>query len=172
MNEILDKTKDGTIIQYLTFSVDDENYALKITKVQEVMRLPQITRLPKAPVFIKGVINVRGTIIPIIDLREKFDLESRDYTETTRIIVVDLIEKHIGIVVDDVSRVIRVPESNIKPPPPDFSGMNQIISGEIELDNELIIILSIEKLLSENELLVLSQVKESIVDENPVSVDA
>ncbi len=144
--------------QIVTFTIDTEEYGLEILKVQEVVRLPHITRLPRAPVFIKGVINLRGNIIPIIDLREKFGLKSEEYTETTRVIIVEVVDKRLGMVVDNVSQVVRVPASSIAPPPPMISGeANQYLAGVVRLDERLIIMLNVENILSHDEVIQLEQ---------------
>ncbi len=147
-----------TIKQLVTFTVNMEEYGLEILQVQEVVRLPHITRLPRAPIFIKGVINLRGNIIPIIDLREKFGLEAKQYTETTRVIIVEVSEKKIGMIVDTVSQVVRVPESKIAPPPPMISGIaHEYLAGVVRMEDRLIILLKIDDILSTEEVLQLEQ---------------
>ncbi len=148
------------IRQMVTFSINTEEYGLEILKVQEVVRLPHITRLPKAPAFIKGVINLRGNIIPIIDLREKFGFEAIDYTETTRVIIVEVSEKLLGMIVDNVSQVVRVPESSIAPPPPVVSGITRhYLSGVVKMENRLIILLRVDEILSTEEVVQLDQMQ-------------
>ncbi len=144
--------------QLVTFAIDTEEYGLEILKVQEVVRLPHITRLPRAPLFIKGVINLRGNIIPIIDLREKFGLKSEKYTETTRVIIIEVVDKKLGMIVDNVSQVVRVAESSIAPPPPMISGeANQYLAGVVRLDERLIILLNVENILTHDEVIQLEQ---------------
>ncbi|MDH5681388.1 MAG: chemotaxis protein CheW, partial [Spirochaetota bacterium] len=150
--------------------VNEEEYGLEILKVQEVVRLPHITRLPKSPVFIKGVINLRGNIIPIIDLREKFGLEALAYTEITRVIIIEIAEKRVGMIVDNVSQVVRVEESSIAPPPPMISGItDQFVSGVVRLEDRLIIMLKVAEILSTEEVVQLEQAnleqyKETVVE--------
>jgi len=94
--------------QLISFSMGNEDYGVDIQTVKEVIRFKAITRLPKAPDFVKGVINLRGDIIPIIDLRERFGMEQKEYTDMTRVIVVEVDGRSIGTVVDSVSHVIRI----------------------------------------------------------------
>ncbi len=159
MNEINQDQQKDQIRQLVTFTIDTEEYGLGILKVQEIVRLPKITRLPKAPEFIKGVIDLRGNIIPIIDLREKFGLLAKEYIETTRVIIVEVAEKRIGMIVDTVSQVVRVSESNIAPPPTNVDGnVNEYIDGVVRLENRLIILLKVDGILSTEEVVQLQQV--------------
>jgi len=156
--------QNESLKQLVTFNIKDEEYGLDILQVQEVVRLPQITVLPKAPSFIKGVIDLRGSIIPIVDLREKFDLNHDKYTETTRVIIVDINDKKVGMVVDNVSQVVRVADSNILPPPPVIGkGITDYLDGVVRMKDRLIILLKVESLLSIEEIHQLSEiVKENI----------
>ncbi|MDH4128504.1 MAG: chemotaxis protein CheW [Spirochaetota bacterium] len=156
--------------QLVTFSVKDEEFGLDILQVQEVLRLPQITVLPKAPSFIKGVIDLRGSIIPIIDLREKFGLDHEKYSDTTRVIIVDITNKKIGMVVDNVSQVVRVPESYISPPPSMIQkGITDYLDGVVRLEDRLIILLNVDALLSIEEIVQLNDVSNENIKE-PVTV--
>jgi len=103
--------------KYLTFVLGREEYGLEILKVREIMGIVEITGMPQLPAYVKGVINLRGTVIPIVDLRLKFGLLEAEYTKETCIIVVHLGESLIGIVVDTVSEVINIAEKEIDPPP-------------------------------------------------------
>jgi len=151
--------KKEVLKQFITFSIESEEYGLEILKVQEIVRLPHLTKIPKAPEFIKGVIDLRGDVIPVIDLREKFGLISHSYSDTTRVIVVEVLEKKMGMVVDSVSQVIRVPENNITPPPPAIGGfVNQGIEGVIRLDERLIILLNADFILSTDEIVQISDI--------------
>ncbi len=103
--------------EYLTFSLGDEEYAVDILKVQEIRGYENVTRLPDSPNFIKGVINLRGVIVPIVDLRLKFELGHAKYDELTVMIILNLGSRVVGIVVDSVSDVVRLPSTDIKPSP-------------------------------------------------------
>ena len=101
--------------QFISFSVGEEEYGLELLRVKEVIRVREITWLPKAPSFVKGIINLRGDVIPIIDLRDKFGLESREDTAQTRVIVVEMEGRLTGLVVDSASQVVRIPADQIDP---------------------------------------------------------
>ncbi|MBU0676239.1 MAG: chemotaxis protein CheW [Proteobacteria bacterium] len=105
--------------KYLTFSLADEDYGIEILKVREIIGVMEITSVPHTPIFVKGVINLRGRVIPIIDLRLKFEMESREYDDRTCIVVVDVHNGSllVGMVVDAVSEVIAVVDKEIEPPP-------------------------------------------------------
>jgi purine-binding chemotaxis protein CheW len=161
MAEVKDIKKHNEVIQIVGFVVDTEEYGLEILKVQEVVRLPHITRLPRSPIFIKGVINLRGNIIPIIDLREKFGLRAKKYIDSTRVIIVEVGEKKIGMIVDIVSQVIRVTKDSIVPPPSMVSGVGkEYLSGVVRLEKRLIMLLKIEDIISSNKIINIEKVKD------------
>jgi purine-binding chemotaxis protein CheW len=167
---------EGELNQLISFIVGDEEYGLDILRVKEVIRIREITRLPKAPSFVKGIINLRGDVIPIIDLRDKFGLEHKSYTATTRVIVVDVEDKLVGMVVDAASQVVRVPADQIEPPPPIVGGLSaEYIRGVGKLDERLVILLNIDKILTQEEKVELEKIidKQSGVHQaEPVSVGA
>ncbi len=143
---------EGELIQLISFMVGDEEFGLDILRVKEVIRLREITRLPRSPSFVKGVINLRGDIIPIIDLRDKFGLESREHTSMTRVIVADVDGKLVGMVIDAASQVVRVPTGQIDPPPPIIGGLSaEYVRGVGKLDDRLIILINIDRILSNEE---------------------
>jgi purine-binding chemotaxis protein CheW len=154
---------DGEVIQLISFIVGDEEYGLDIQRVKEVIRISEITRLPRAPSFVKGIINLRGNVIPIIDLRDKFDLEEQDYTATTRVIVVDVDDRLVGMVVDAASQVVRIPTDRIEPPPPIAGGLSaEFIKGVGKLDKRLIILLNIDRILSTQEKVALARMEDIV----------
>lgn len=135
-------------VQLIVFSVGKEEYGLEIEKVQEVIRMSQIKKLPRAPQFILGVMNLRGNIIPIVGLREKFNLEPLDYNEFTRIIVVNHNDKLIGMVVDEVNRVVNVPSENIEGNPDVvLSNTKALVRGVAKMDDSVIIMVELDYLL-------------------------
>lgn len=143
---------EGEISQLISFMVGDEEYGLDILRVKEVIRVREITRLPRAPSFVKGIINLRGDVIPIIDLRDKFGLAAAEQTAMTRVIVADVDGKLVGMVVDAASQVVRVPAAQIDPPPPIIGGLSaEYIRGVGKLDDRLIILLNIDRILSQEE---------------------
>ena len=152
------KGMEGELNQLISFIVGEEEYGLDILRVKEVIRLREITRLPRAPSFVKGIINLRGDVIPIIDLRDKFGLERQDFTAMTRVIVVDVDGRLIGMVVDAASQVVRVPADQIEPPPPIVGGLSvEFIKGVGKLDERLIILLNIDRILSTQEKVELAR---------------
>lgn len=165
------KSIDGDVKQLISFMVGNEEYAMEIVRVKEVIRTPTITRLPKAPSFVKGIINLRGDVIPIVDLRDKFGLEAAEYTSSTRVIVVDVEGKLIGMIVDAASQVIRVPTDQIEPPPPVAGGLpSDLIEGVGKIGERLIVLLDIDMILSSTEKVQLEGIQISMTDQKPEAV--
>lgn len=135
--------------EYLTFTLGEEEYAIDILKVQEIRGYEKPTLIANAPAFIKGVINLRGTIVPIVDLRIKFNLGNIEYTPFTVVIILNLGTRVVGIVVDSVSDVIMLKPGQIRPAP-DFSAAfdTQYIVGLASLDERMAIVTDIEKLMT------------------------
>jgi purine-binding chemotaxis protein CheW len=151
--------KDEELLQLVTFSIGEEEFGVEILKVQEIIRMLEITRVPKAPDFVEGVINLRGKVIPVIDLRLRFGLKAKGHDKKTRIIVIEINQMIVGFVVDSVSEVLRIPSSTIEPPPPVISGLDsEYISGVGKLDDRLLIMLDLNRLLSKEEKSALGEV--------------
>ena len=139
-------------MQLVSFRLDQEEYGIEITKVQEIILMGDITRVPQTPVFIKGLINLRSTVIPIVDLRLRFGLKEELATDDTRIMVVNVAGKTIGIIVDAVSEVLRISQEQIAPPPPTVAGLGrEYLTGLVKLDKRLLILLDIDKILVQEE---------------------
>ena len=139
--------------QLISFSVGEEEYGLELLCVKEVIRMREITWLPKAPPCVKGIINLRGDVIPIVDLREKFGLVAQEQTAMTRIIVVEVEGRPVGMVVDSASQVVRVATDQFEPPPPMMGMAAQgFITGVGKLDGKLIITLDVDRILSTEEM--------------------
>ena len=152
------KKQDADLIQLVTFSIGEEEFGVDILKVQEIIRIMEITKVPKAPQFVEGVINLRGNVIPVIDLRKRFGLETREHDNQTRIIVIEINKMIVGFVVDSVSEVLRIPENTVEPPPPVVSGLeSEYISGVGKLEDRLLIMLDLDRLLSSEEQELLNQ---------------
>ena len=117
----MDQTKrlDDELLQLVTFSIGEEEFGVDILKVQEIIRTMEITKVPRAEAFVEGVINLRGKVIPILDLRRRFKLPSKAHDKHTRIIVIEMNNMIVGFVVDSVSQVLRIPSNTVEPPPPD-----------------------------------------------------
>ncbi|MCP5102622.1 MAG: chemotaxis protein CheW [bacterium] len=149
--------------QYLTFKLGDEVYALEITKVREVLDYTKITKVPKTPDFMKGVINLRGGVVPVVDLRLKFGMPAIQQTVDTCIIIVEVTvdddQTLLGALADQVSEVIELDPSHIEPPPKIGTRLDtDFIKGMGKQDDEFIIILNIEKIFSIEELTAVSRV--------------
>jgi purine-binding chemotaxis protein CheW len=145
-------THDDHLLQLVTFRIGEEEFGVNILQVQEIIRMLDITKVPKAPDFVEGVINLRGKVIPIIDLRKRFGLPARERDKMSRIIVVEIGTTVVGFIVDAVSEVLRLPASTVEPPPPVVAGLDaEYISGVGKLDDRLLIMLDMDRLLSRDE---------------------
>ena len=150
----------GTGEQFVIFVIEDEEYCIPILEVQEIIRMAPITWLPRRPEYIIGVLNLRGEIIPVIDLRIKFGLPKKEYTKFTRILIGQIGEKRVGIVVDLVNEVISLLSENMEAAP----GMvaknknTEYIKGIAKQDERVIIMLDLAKVLAHEELLSLDDV--------------
>ena len=138
------------ILQLVTFTLEKEEYAVNILSVQEINRITEITKVPNAPDYVEGVINLRGKVIPVINLRKKFGLDIRETDDSSRVIIMDIQGVTYGLVVDSVSEVLRIPTNIVEPPPPMASGMSSMfIKGIAKLENRLIILIDIDKFLGQ-----------------------
>ena len=159
MQTLDDKKRDNELLQLVTFTINHEEYGVEILKVQEIIRTMEITKVPRAPEFVEGVINLRGKVIPIIDLRRRFGLAPKGHDKNTRIIVIEINNIIVGFVVDAVSEVLRIPASTVEPPPPVVAGVDSdYISGVGKLQDRLLIMLDLDKLLSSDDLEMLTAV--------------
>lgn len=147
------KKTDDELLQLVTFSIGEEEFGVNILKVQEIIRTMDITKVPRAPDFVEGVINLRGKVIPIIDLRNRFGLSSKPEDKDTRIIVIEINNIIVGFVVDAVSEVLRIPAGTVEPPPPVVAGVeSDYISGVGKLKERLLIMLDLDRLLSTEDM--------------------
>lgn len=143
--------------KYLTFLLDEEEYGVEILKVREIIGLMDITNVPQTPDFVEGVINLRGKVIPVIDLRAKFGLSRTEYNDQTCIIVVD-VGMMMGIIVDTVNEVHDIPTANIEPPPRFGAAVDtSFILGMGKVKDDVKILLDIDKVLTSVELVELKQ---------------
>jgi purine-binding chemotaxis protein CheW len=138
--------------QVVSFKLGPEEYGVDIAQVQEINRMVAVTNVPRAPVFMEGVINLRGQLIPIIDLRTRFGMPRAEHTKNTRIVVTEIGTKRVGMVVDSVSEVLRLPLDAIEPAPDMITGVDtEYIRGVGKIDDRLIILLDLAKIVTGSE---------------------
>jgi len=136
-------------IQVVSFKLGSEEYGVDIAQVQEINRMVAITHVPRAPQFMEGVINLRGQLIPIIDLRTRFGMPRAEHTKNTRIVVTEIGTKRVGMVVDSVSEVLRLPSDQIEDAPEMISGVDtEYIRGVGKIEDRLIILLDLARIIS------------------------
>ncbi|TFB23191.1 purine-binding chemotaxis protein CheW [Filobacillus milosensis] len=139
--------------KYIVFQLKDEYYGVPVNVVGSIERIQRITRVPNTPSFIKGVINLRGVVTPIIDLRERFNMEPEEYSEQTRIIIVHLDGIDVGLIVDGANDVVDLNQDAIEPPPEVIGQVSvDYIKGVSKNDNRLLILLNLERVLSTEEM--------------------
>jgi len=145
--------------EFLTFTLGQEEYGVDILKVQEIRGYDTVTRIPEAPEFIKGVIKLRGTIVPVVDMRLKFRLDSAEYNEFTVMIILNVARRVVGMVVDGVSDVMQLSAEQIRPAPEFGSSVNtRFITGIGTLDQRMLILIDIEKLMSSQDMALMDSV--------------
>ena len=151
--KVSDKDQQSSeVLQLVGFQLGNEEYGIDILKVQEINRVTDITKIPQSPDFVEGVINLRGNIIPIIDLRKRFHMPEREHDRQTRIVVGEIDDRTVGFIVDAVSEVIRLPVNTVEPPPPIVSGGKaEYIKGVGKLEDRLLMLLDIDKILTGSE---------------------
>ncbi|OHW63250.1 chemotaxis protein CheW [Andreesenia angusta] len=154
MSEILDELEEDTQKdKYLTFGLDEEEFGIEIEYVREIIGIQPISEIPEIPSFIRGIINLRGQIIPVIDIRARFKKEVLDYNDRTCIIVVDIKDIAIGLIVDKVLEVLNIPEENLVPPPDYKTGIqNGYIKMIGKSGDGVKLIIDCEQLLGEAEI--------------------
>lgn len=142
------------------FRLGAEEYGVPITQVQEINLLSKPTKIPNSPSFLEGVISLRKQIIPVVDLKKRFSIEQTDYTKDARIMIVEVNDSIIGVIVDEVLEVLRLPASSIEPPPPVIAGITAAyLDGVGKLDDRLFILLNMDKILTLDEQEELEQVE-------------
>ena len=152
------KEKSKKILQLVSFCLEKEEFAVDIHQVQEINRMLEITKVPKSPEFVEGVINLRGKVIPVINLRKRFGLPFKQVDKQSRIVVVEIESKTVGLVVDSVSEVLRLPSEVVDPTPPIVTGVEaEYLSGVGRLENRLIILLDLNRLLTREEKNILTE---------------
>ena len=136
-------------MQVVSFKLASEEYGVDIAQVQEINRMVAVTHVPRAPQFMEGVINLRGQLIPIIDLRTRFGMPRAEHTKNTRIVVTEIGAKRVGMVVDSVSEVLRLPVDQVEPAPDMITGADtEYIRGVGKIEDRLIILLDLARIIS------------------------
>lgn len=149
--------------QLVVFQLAGETYGLDINCVQEIIRLQEVTRVPRTPDFVEGVINLRGRIIPVVDMRKRFSLPAGDQTANSRIMVVEMGPVTVGFIVDAVTEVLRLSEEDIEPPPSIMGGIDTAyLRGVGKRQDRLIILLDVGKVLEEKEYQQLARAQDSL----------
>lgn len=164
MTEALEETtyqdEDTQKSKFLIFTMGDENYGLEIRYVIEIIGIQKVTEVPDMPEYIKGVINLRGKIIPVMDVRLRFGKEVRDYDDRTCVIVVEIDNITIGLIIDTVSEVVVIPDEMLLPPPNVGQGFHhKYIKGIGKIGDDVKLILDCDKLLNDDDIAMLTEVE-------------
>ncbi|MBP1904103.1 purine-binding chemotaxis protein CheW [Paenibacillus turicensis] len=154
-HEAVEALEDTQKDKFLTFALGEQSYGIDIKYVTEIIGIQSITEVPELPNYICGIINLRGKIIPVMDVRLRFKKQFRVYNDRTCIIVVDISNISVGLIVDLVSEVLTIPEADIVPPPEINQGTHRFIRGIGKVNQEVKLILDCDKLLNEDELVQL-----------------
>lgn len=146
--------------QYVIFNLGSEQYGVDIMKVKEISEFKESTKVPSSPYFIDGIINLRGEIIPIVNLKKRFNIDNNDVNSDTRILVINLNNKNVGFVVDEASQVLRINDDDIDPAPEIIAGIDrQYITGVGKVEEKIIILLDLEKILTDKEKIQLKEME-------------
>ncbi len=138
--------------QYVIFKLGNEEYGVDIMKVKEICEFKKSTKVPNTPYFVDGIINLRGEIIPIINLKKRFKIDGNEINSDTRIIVININDRNVGFIVDAASQVLRISEDEIEKAPEIIAGVDrQYINGVGKIDDKIVILLDLEKILTEEE---------------------
>lgn len=149
----------GQEIKVVVFALGKEEYGVEVEKVRTIERMMPMTRVPKTPDFVKGVVNLRGVVVPVIDLRERFGLETSEYTDNTRIIIVKQESIEVGLIVDAANDVVDVDEEQIEEPPEIVGGIRaKYLRGIAKIDEErLLVLMNLQEVLNKSEIVQLEQ---------------
>ncbi|MBN1162082.1 MAG: purine-binding chemotaxis protein CheW [Dehalococcoidales bacterium] len=157
--------------QMVLFELGTETYGLDIASVHEIIRMQPITKVPKAPFYVEGVINLRGRVIPVIDIGKRFGFEKTEEAKNNRIVVINIKDTTLGIIVDAVTEVIRIPAESIDPVSDIVtSGQSDYLQGIAKLPEKMIIILALDKLLMKDAELVDMTAQDEDVKQEPASI--
>ena len=143
-------------VQLVTFQVGSEEFGLDVFQVHEILRFEPPTPMPRAPAFVEGVLDVRGTLVPVVDLRRRFEVPAVNLDEETRIVVVDHAGERLGLVVDSVTEVMRAPETAVAPPPAYIRGLAaEFVRGIVRMGARLVILIELDRILTSEERIAL-----------------
>ena len=141
-----------TSTQFVIFKVEDEDFGVEITNVREIIKPQQILKVPNTPKYIEGIINLRGKVHPVFNLRKKFHFEQKEFDERTKIVIVSVSNISVGFIVDDVSEILRVEEQNMEEPPAVITGAHRKFIKKVgKVGDRMVIILDLDLMLSEQE---------------------
>ena len=154
------------ILQLVTFTMGKEEYAVDILKVQEINRMTEIAQVPNAPHYVEGLINLRGRVIPVVSLRKRFGFEEKENDEQARIMIMDIQGITIGLVVDAVSEVLRIPANTVEPTPHVASDMGtEFIKGIAKLEDRLIILIDMDMLIEKAESVDMLESSQKVLEQ-------
>ncbi|MGE4497081.1 MAG: chemotaxis protein CheW [Deferribacterales bacterium] len=169
LDEEFDSLEEKEIVQLVGLKLGDEEYAIDVLKIQEIIRTVEITSVPRTDSFVLGVMNLRGKVIPVVDLRVRFNLDKMDFDKETRIIVVRFDSEHIGFVVDEVTEVIRISKNMVDPTPPLVGSIGQeYILGICKYDDRLIILLDIDTVIAEGKAVAESDLRKRFLGQTAI----
>ncbi len=147
------KNETAELMQLVTFNIGKEEFGMDIHHVQEINRMTNITKVPNSPIYVEGIINLRGRVIPVIDLRLKLNAEKKEIDKNTRIIVAEVENKIVGFIVDAVNEVLRIPDKLIEEPPAMVAGIDsEFIKAVGKLEDRLLILIDIQKIIQANDI--------------------
>lgn len=153
--------KGSDILQLVTFKIGNEQFAVDILKVQEINRMKEITKIPNAPFHVEGVVNLRGKVIPIVNLRKKFGLPEKENDEQSRIMIMDILGTTMGLIVDGVDEVLRIPSDTVEPPPPLSVGISmEFVKGIAKIEDRLIILVDLKSLFGAGDIAMIEEVSD------------
>jgi purine-binding chemotaxis protein CheW len=153
-------------VQLVTFKVGGEEFGLDVFAVHEILRWQGVTPVPRAPAFVEGVLDVRGAVVPVVDLRRRFEVRELAYDEETRIVLVEFGGERLGLVVDSVTEVLRAPETAISAPPAYIRGLAaEFVRGIVRLEARLVILIDLDRILSSEERIALESADLAPADE-------
>ena len=143
--------------QMIIFDIGNEKFGIKITRVHEIIRMKEITELPDSSEYFAGIVNRRGDIVSVVDLRKRFGLQEIEETDNTRIIIIDFQDKDVGLIVDGVSEVLHIDQNEIDDPPQSMVGIkDDYLQGIVKVNEDIVIILDLDNLLDSKEQIELN----------------